>query len=116
MKKMETVCIMCPMGCPLSVVADGDNVTVSGNTCKRGEVYGRQELIAPQRVVTSLIRLAGGGVVSVKTDRPVPKESVFRVLDELKRVEAVLPVSIDDVVIENVLGTGANVVVTCNKK
>lgn len=113
--KLETICIMCPMGCPLTVVKEGDTITVSGNTCKRGEAYGTQELVAPKRVVTSLVRTLDGGVASVKTAGVIDKDKIFAVLDALKGVEIALPVHIGDVILANVLGTGVDVVATCNK-
>lgn len=107
-------CINCPMGCALTVEVDGDNVTVTGNTCKRGEVYGKQEVTNPKRVVTSLVRIKDGAVVSCKTNQPINKADIFKVLEELRHVEVTLPVRIGDVIIADVLGTGADVVATAN--
>ncbi len=112
---MELTCIMCPMGCALKVDNVGGEVTVSGNTCKRGEMYGKQEFIAPKRVVTSLVRVAGGGVVSVKTADTVDKSSIFALLDLLKTVEVKKPVHIGDVVVADALGSGVDVVATGEK-
>ncbi|MDD7457420.1 MAG: DUF1667 domain-containing protein [Clostridia bacterium] len=108
-------CINCPMGCPLTVEINGDDIKVSGNTCKRGDVYGKQEVTSPKRVVTSLVRIKDGAVVSCKTNAAIDKAMIFKVLDELRKVEVTLPVKIGDVIIENVLGTGADIVATCNK-
>lgn len=108
-------CINCPMGCPLTVEINGDDIKVSGNTCKRGDVYGKQEVTSPKRVVTSLVRIKDGAVVSCKTNVAIDKAMIFKVLDELRKVEVTLPVKIGDVIIENVLGTGADIVATCNK-
>ena len=36
----EMICIVCPMGCPLTVdIEDGVVVSVAGNTCPRGKAY-----------------------------------------------------------------------------
>ena len=45
----ELTCISCPLGCPLKVETDenGAVLQVTGNTCKRGEVYGKKEVTAP---------------------------------------------------------------------
>ena len=51
------------MGCPLEIENNNGQIKVSGNPCKRGEIYGAQEFTAPKRVVTSLVRLSTGGVV-----------------------------------------------------
>jgi len=75
---MKTICIMCPMGCPLDINKVDGKIVVTGNTCKRGEIYGTQEFTAPKRVVTSLVRLTSGGVVSVKTDGLVLKTLIHR--------------------------------------
>ncbi len=108
-------CINCPMGCPLTVEINGDEIKVSGNTCKRGETYGKQEVTNPKRVVTSLVRIKDGAVVSCKTNQAIDKAMIFKVLNELRKVEVALPVKIGDVIIANVLGTGADIVATCNR-
>jgi len=109
---MKTICIMCPLGCALEVVEKDSNIVVTGNSCKRGETYGRQEMISPKRVVTSLVKLVGGGVTSVKTDGLVDKNKIFHILKELSTIQMTRPVKIGDIVIANVLETGANIVVT----
>lgn len=109
---MNTICIMCPMGCPLEVTESNGKITVTGNTCKRGEAYGVQEYTAPKRVVTSLIRLNGGGVVSVKTSAPVDKSCIFEILNALKPVRLDRPVKVGDVIARNILDLGADIIAT----
>lgn len=111
---MKTICIMCPMGCPLKIENNNGQIKVSGNTCKRGEIYGAQEFTAPKRVVTSLVRLSTGGVVSVKTDKTVLKSLIPDVLKEIANLTLSAPLSIGDVAKENIAGSGANLVVTEN--
>lgn len=112
-KQLKTTCIMCPMGCALTVREDeSGEVSVSGNTCKRGVPYGKQELSAPMRVVTSVVKVKGGGVLSVKTAEPVPKGKIFDVLEQLKTFSAPEDTAIGDVLIENTAGTGASIVAT----
>lgn len=48
--KKEMICIVCPVGCHISV--DTDTLEVTGNTCPRGEKYGKEELTNPKRVIT----------------------------------------------------------------
>ena len=109
-------CIGCPMGCQLTVNIDGGNMTVSGNTCKRGEDYARKELTHPTRIVTGIVNVEGGdlAVVSVKTAADIPKESIFVCLDEIRKSSVKAPVKIGDVIIENVADTGVNVIATKN--
>ena len=54
----ELICIVCPKGCHLKV--DEENgCAVAGNSCPRGEEYGRNEILHPVRVLTSVVRMAG---------------------------------------------------------
>ncbi len=113
---MKTICIMCPMGCPLDISEKDGKIVVTGNTCKRGEIYGAQEFTAPKRVVTSLVRLTSGGVVSVKTDGLVLKSLIPAVLKEIGEIRLSAPLEIGDVAKENVAGSGVNLVVTSDVK
>ena len=66
----ELICINCPLGCGLTVtLKDAEVVKVEGNTCPKGEAYGKKEVTNPTRIVTSTVRVSGGvlPVVSVKT-------------------------------------------------
>ena len=111
----ELVCIVCPRGCRLKVDEEND-FAVTGNTCPRGAEYGRNEIMAPTRVLTSTVRLTGASLrrCPVKTDRPVPREKLLEIMSLLNEVELTSPVTIGQPVLENVLGTGANVIVTRN--
>ena len=55
MEKRELICIGCPLGCPLTVTMEGEQITVAGNTCKRGEIYAKKEVTNPTRVVISTV-------------------------------------------------------------
>lgn len=110
----ELTCISCPLGCQLKVEVDesGAVVSVTGNTCKRGAEYGRQEVSAPVRMVTSTVRVVGGEapVVPVRTQTNIPKEKIFAVMEEIRKAEVTAPVQLGDVVLENVAGTGVAIV------
>ena len=111
----ELICIVCPQGCHLKVEEE-NGLTVTGNSCPRGAEYGKMELTHPTRVVTSTVRCEGGLYprCPVKTDRAVPKELMFRVMEALEGVALTAPVAVGQVVVENICGTGANVVATRN--
>ena len=113
--KRNLTCIVCPIGCQLSVTLENGVVTeVTGNTCPRGKQYAIDECTNPVRTITTTARTSNGGVIPVKTDRPVPKSLMFECMKEINRAAVSLPAQIGDVVIENLLNTGANVVVTAN--
>jgi len=108
-------CIVCPMGCKLEVELDGDKViSVKGNTCLRGEDYAKKECTNPQRTVTSTMKCDNGDVVSVKTDRTIPKNKMAECMEIINSKIIHLPISVGDVIIENVFG--ANIVATQNKE
>ena len=117
MNTVNLICIGCPLGCPLTVEMEGSEVkAVSGNTCPRGDAYARKELTNPTRIVTSTVRVAGGrlAMVSVKTASDIPKGKIFDCVKALKDVEVKAPVKIGDVIVENVAGTGVNLIATKN--
>ncbi len=112
METRELTCINCPLGCALTVTIDGGDITVTGNTCPRGEVYGKKEVTDPTRTVTSTVPVSGGDIarVPVKTAGDIPKGKIFDVMDDIHKASAAAPVSIGDVIVENAAGTGVNVV------
>ena len=73
--KRELTCIVCPIGCALTVSDESGALTVEGNTCPRGAVYGKNEVTNPTRTLTTTVRIANREktVVAVKSDRPIPK-------------------------------------------
>ena len=109
----ELICIVCPKGCRLTV-DERNGCSVTGHGCPRGEEYGRIELTAPVRTVTSTVRCVGGTHprCPVKTDRPVPKDLIPDVMAALEGVVLTAPVRLGQVVIANVCGTDANIVAT----
>lgn len=114
MEVRELICINCPMGCPLTVTMDGDSLTVTGNTCPRGEDYAKKEVLSPTRIVTSSVRVNGGTIarVSVKTKTDIPKGKIFDVMKEIRTARVDAPVAMGDVVIADCAGTGVEVIAT----
>lgn len=115
MEKIELTCINCPLGCSVTVEKNGDGiVSVTGNSCPRGEAYARKEVTNPTRIVTSTVKTinAKKPFVSVKTKEDIPKSKIFDVMEEINKAVINGPVSIGDVVIENVAGTGIPVIAT----
>ncbi len=109
---IELICIVCPQGCRLRV--DPENgCAVTGHGCPRGEVYGRKEVIAPTRVLTSIVRIEGAlhPCCPVKTADAIPKEKIADAMALLRTVRLTAPVAIGDTVAE-IDGTGVSWVVT----
>ena len=117
MNTIELTCIGCPLGCPLTVTMEGKEVVeVIGNTCPKGAIYAKKEVTNPTRIVTSTVRVTGGccPMVNVKTASDIPKEKIFECVEALKDIILVAPVKIGDVVLEDVAGTGVDVIAARN--
>lgn len=113
----DLICIGCPLGCPLQVeLADGAVVSVTGNTCPRGDAYARKEVTDPTRIVTSTVCVEGGvrGMVSVKTRSDIPKDKIFACVKALQGLTVPAPVVIGQVILADVAGTGVDVIATKN--
>jgi len=113
---MELTCIVCPMGCRLTVEKVGDDIRVSGHTCKRGEKYAIQETTCPMRTLTSLVSVKGGEgpLCPVKTANVIPKALIADALKEVKAACVEAPVMIGDVIIKNIAGTGVDLIAAAN--
>lgn len=108
-------CINCPVGCRMTVTLSDDNefISVTGNTCTRGAQYARQECTLPERMITAVVPVHGSTTpLSVKTSSPVPKEKIFSVMKELSSLTVQMPVNLGDIIIPNVLNTGADIIAT----
>lgn len=106
---MSLICIKCPRGCEISV--EGDNI--SGNACPKGAEYAREEMTCPKRIVTYLAK-CDNSIIPVKTDKEVPKSKIMDVVNEISKLH-LSNAKIGDIVIQNVLNLGVNVIVTGNK-
>lgn len=108
-------CIGCPLGCALTVeMENGEVLSVSGNTCKRGDDYARKEVTHPTRIVTSTVAVTGGDIamVSVKTQNDIPKEKIMDIMKSIEDVKVEAPVHIGDVIVANAADTGVNIIAT----
>ncbi|MBR2876526.1 MAG: DUF1667 domain-containing protein [Clostridia bacterium] len=115
--KKSLICVSCPLGCPIEVEIDnGEILSVTGNTCKRGDAYARDELTNPVRSLTTTVKLVNGSlpVVPVKSSKPVPKDKMFECMKIINQASIEAPVKIGDVVVKDILSTGADIIVTNN--
>jgi CxxC motif-containing protein len=138
----ELVCISCPLGCRLTVTwEDESDITVRGNRCAKGESYAREEVLAPKRVVTATVAVAapaGAAAAAgepqdipatavwaaasiprrlpVKTNAPLLKEHIPQLLNNLYALEVEPPLRCGDVLMEDIAGTGVNLVASRSLK
>lgn len=114
-------CIACPIGCQLEVTyqfapaastanqatkATGTSQVqdqifstfqVQWNKCPRGEVYAKEEISAPKRMLTTTVRVVGSELaqrVPVRSSQSVPVELIGGLLEQLHRLELVAPLEL----------------------
>ena len=111
----KLTCIECPKGCLLSIDIENCRVVkVSRNECPKGEKYAIQEIENPMRILTSAVLAKGLSLkmVPVRTDKPIPKSKIMEAMGEIKKIRLRNPVKTGEVVLENLLNIGANVIAT----
>ena len=110
----EFNCIGCPRGCLLHVEEENGEFIVTGNTCDRGREFAISEMTAPKRTICSTVKtvFADVPVLPVRVSADIPKEKIFDVMKGINAVTLSERVGRGDVIIENVLGLGVNVIST----
>lgn len=108
-------CKVCPVGCDLTIIQDESqesSYTVEGNKCGRGKNYGMKEILEPSRVLTSRVLLKNGPMnrLPVKTNGIIPEHLVDQCMEIIKVTTVSAPVNKDDIIIENILDTGIDLV------
>jgi CxxC motif-containing protein len=95
-------------------VDEENGYKVTGNGCPHGAEYGKKELTNPTRVLTSTVKITGASHrrCPVKTDRAIPKGLMFKAMKQLNHIGLSSPVKRGDIVIADLLGTGANLIAT----
>ena len=113
--KKEIICTVCPRGCHIMVEGDGEKVlTAEGYSCKRGLEYANTEYAHPVRILTTLVKIAGvqNDLLPVRSNKPLPKESLFACMEQIRAAAVKLPVKRYDVIIADICGTGVDIVAT----
>ena len=111
----DIICITCPQGCIIKVSGDPAKAEITsceGFKCKRGQVYAQNEFVHPVRILTSSVKVNGAAVplVAVRTSAPIPKEMLMEAMEEVKKITVSGKLVPGDVIVENFMGTGADLV------
>jgi len=112
----EIICILCPMGCKISVEIDNEVINVANAGCKLGRDFSIQEVKAPMRDFFSTVRVKSGkiGVVSIRSTGPVPKSMLMPCAVEVAKVVLSAPVKLGDKILENILSLHVDIIATKN--
>ena len=116
MREVNLTCVECPMGCSILAQVDGNKVlSVTGNSCPRGESYAKTEVFCPMRVLTTTVRCENGKLLAVKTDKPIKKSNLFEAMKIVNAFKCSTQVKIGDILIKDFID-GANLIATDNLK
>lgn len=103
------ICTQCPNGCRISLK------DFSGGKCDKGADFARRELENPVRILTSTVKVGGREdekTVSVRTENAIPRSLLMSGMELINSLEVQAPVDVGDIVCENFLNTGINLIST----
>lgn len=111
----KIICIVCPIGCEIMVTGEKNSIQeISGHICKRGEIYASDEFLCPKRILTTTVKIDESKipVISVRSQDPIPKDQMFNCMEILRNTIVSADVKCGDVIVENILDTGVDIIVT----
>ena len=115
----ELICISCPQGCHLTAEYENDpaQANIFGNRCPRGKEYAVSELTDPRRVVTAVMPTNDPSrpVLPVRTSKPFPKGKIAELLNLIYKMKVNTPVKCGEIIIEDVLGSGIDIISAENR-
>ena len=110
-------CIVCPTGCEIQVKqGQKGDISFEGYTCERGLEYAEQEYYEPKRILTTTIRVENGllPLIPIRTDKPILKDKLKDALKEIAKTKVKAPIKMGDILIENILDLGVNIIASRN--
>ncbi len=118
MKEENIICIACPLGCNLQIIRNRSSIIIKGNRCKKGEDYAIREVTNPTRILTTTVKINNSFLnrLPVRTNKPIPKDKIFKCMELINSIEIDAPVKIGDVILKKTLGLNVDVVASRSMK
>jgi CxxC motif-containing protein len=112
----DLICVVCPVGCRLKISGTIEDMEVTGEKCKRGIDHAHEEITNPTRMVCTTVKIQGGihNVIPVRTDKPIPEKYKLEVVKAVKDITLTSPIEMGAVIIEDIFGTGVNLIAERN--
>mgnify|MGYP002671978852 FL=1 len=112
----ELVCIVCPRSCRMTITSEGDELVVTGNTCKRGKEFAINEMTDPRRTVCTTVRTSFPSVpvLPVRVSGAIPKNKIFDLMREVNRITVSKRIGREEVIVPNILDLGVDLIATSN--
>ncbi len=103
----KLICILCPNGCQITYKKNENDLEIMEHgLCPKGDGFVKNEVFHPVRTICTSVRVLNGDLplVSVRTDREIPKDKIFELMKLIKSLRIEAPVKINDIIYENALG------------
>jgi CxxC motif-containing protein len=115
MNKKKLTCIVCPLGCQMEAIYDSGAkkiISVEGNLCKKGKKFTENEIIDPRRILTTTIRINSKKIkrLPVRSNIPAPKDKILKMVKEAKKIKAIPPIKMGDILAYNFLDSGVDII------
>lgn len=107
---MNSICTVCPKGCNISNI----NGNITGNQCTKGIDYILSMNSRREYTGTISVRSEERTRLPFKTDKEIDINLFGEIREEVSKIELEKPIYIGDIVYENILDTGVNLVSTKN--
>ncbi len=116
MAEEHIICIGCPLGCRATLRIDrrGGILKMTGYRCKEGRKFILEEYRHPVRIFTGtvLTEKSSRTLLPVRTDQPIRKSKLREAAFALARMKVMPPVRMGQIILPNLLESGANVIAT----
>lgn len=112
----EMVCITCPNSCHMTAEFRDGQWVVTGNRCPRGRKFAEDEMTCPKRTFSTTVKTVWKEmpVIPVRVSEEVPKEKISDIMEVINHTTVRACIGRDEALIPDVLGLGADVIVTSN--
>ena len=112
----DLICVVCPVGCRMKISGTIEDLKVSGEQCKRGVEHAYEEITNPTRMVCTTVKIQGGihPVIPVRTDKPIAEKYKLEVVKAVKDITLTSPIEMGEVIVEDLFGTGVNLIAERN--
>ncbi len=116
LSRKNIICIGCPKGCRITIDYNQEITDISGYECQKGKEYAQKEFQNPTRILPTTVKVINGELplVSVKTERGIPKEILLSTMQEIAKIEVEAPIRIGQIIKSNIMNTGINLLATRN--
>ncbi|MGM0653044.1 MAG: DUF1667 domain-containing protein [Bacillota bacterium] len=116
MKTRELTCIQCPLSCRITASGEGDQLKFTGNQCKQGIEYARQEVTNPTRTLTTTVATVFPDfpVLPARTTGEVPMGKIFEIMNAIRVLKVEKRLKPGDVILENIANTDTALIATAD--